>query len=671
MKFGKFKLTSLMLILGTSLLGAQDVNFKEILLSAEGLPIINSTDEKDILPGNFRMSKILPLYQDQSLNLSGLDTMNLSGSSQFSEHSLKAIINAIKKQAGDNIHITIVNLRQENGGFLDPQEGSGAIAFSYLMPMPWWTGENPAGNRTVEEIERSEEQAMAKITDKHVITIYGASDSYAPSDQHNILYKIDMAVKRAMTEKTLVTEKGLGYFRIPDKKFGNMEYEHVDEFVNFVKNLPANEWVHFHCKRGKSRTTLFMIMYDMMRNADKTTAMEIIERQGPKGVGGSDMIDFPDTNDWDFTFKKGWSDFLVQFHAYAKANKGSSFQKSWTQWAQENNVSSPPAITLGEYYRNPNVNSQLPVDTDAPYKGKVLVLNSLNETKMSLSNFRSSRDAWLDKNLKFNKVGLETLNASGSNQYSEAGLALIIPKLKKMAPRVVVVDLRHDDHLFVNGLNVSTFESKDALLKPRTPAEVIASEKALKEDLLKYKRLEIHAIETKYPKNAFDDRFVLTVKPNKISTPQEFVTSLGAEYVLIGNKRFSAMADDDVVHFVNVIRSMPRDTWFHLHCKKGKSRTTMFLAVLDMMRNADKVSMEEILNRQYQIGGINLFNVTAKDATWAEERDAKKQWVVFLARFHLYAKENMATNFEMSWKEWSEAHADYQPDVDHLLIDNT
>ena len=597
--------------------------------------------------------------------LGGLAELNISGSSQFSEMSLDALIKRIGKKK-----ITIVNLKQEDGGFLEPEQGKGAIAFSYLMSMPWWTGENPAGNRTVEQIEQSEERKMQQIMEGRTFTLYGTSDSYAPTDTHQLLYKIDMVAKRAFTEKTLAAEKGLGYIRIPDKKFGNMEFEHVDMFVDFVKRLPAGEWVHFHCKKGQSRTTLFMIMYDMMRNAEKVSVDDLIKRHGPMGLGGADLFGLPAKTDWDHSFKKGWKEFLCQFHAYVKDNKQSGFEKSWTVWAAEQGISVPPQVVLGDYYIDTTVASNLPFENEKAYQGKVLVLNSLNESKLRVQNFRSSADLWLDRSVVFNPEGLKNLNICGSNQYTKAGLALLINKLKLKSPHVVVVDLRHDDHVFVNGLNVSTFESKEALLEPRSPEEIRYSEIALKEALLQEQKLEIHAIDTKYPKNVFDDRLVLTLKPMTVETPEELVTNLGAEYLLIGSKRFSEVADDDIERFINYVRQAPADTWYYFHCKKGKSRTTFFMVLYDMMRNADKVSMGDIANRQRLIGGINLFDITPKDPTWESESASKKQWIVFLARFHRYCQENKETNFEMSWKAWSEANQDYQPNIDHLLIKN-
>lgn len=642
---------------------ATEASYQEEML-ARGLPTINSVDETDVLPGCFRMSKVITLPQEENLNYEGLGELKLSGSAQFSERGLDALVKRIGHK-----HITILNVRQEDGGFVEPIEGSGATAFSLIMPMPWWTGEDPRGNRSVADIETSEDELMSDIMQKKIFTIFGTSDSYAPTDTHKLLYRINIAVKRAFTEKQLAEEKGFGYYRIPDRKFGNMEDEHVDMFVEFVKGLPADEWVHVHCKKGQSRTTLFMVMYDMMRNAERVSASKIIKRHGPLGLGGADLYGLPEKQAWDHSFKQGWKQFLYQFHEYIKANKSSNFEKSWTVWACENNIPKPAPVVLGDYYKFTTVESALP-DSDEEQE-TTLVLNTANEAKLRVQNFRSTQDLWLDKTVAFNTTGLNEMRASASNQYSQVGITLLIEKIKKRAPKVVVVDLRHDDHLFVNGLNVSSFESKEALLEPRSPEQIKASVQALKQMILARKGIVVHGIDTKYPKNDFDDRFNLLVAPDIVETPEELVTRLGAEYLLIGTKRFSDASDDDIDRFIDYTRQMSSDTWYHFHCKKGKSRTTLFMTLFDMMQNAGKVSMEDIVKRQRVIGGSDLLDITPKDPSWPEEKESKKHWVVFLARFHKYAQDNKATGFAKSWSAWSMENVDYQPNVDHLVVDKT
>lgn len=662
MKCFRFKLIIFLLFfVSISTIYSSEVDYRKKLLN-EGLPIINATDEKGVLPGGFRMSKVISLPGALEINLEGLGELNISGSSQFSEMGLDAIIKRVQHP-----HIHIVNLRQEDGGFLEPEEGKGAIAFSYLMSMPWWTGENPAGNRKLEEIEHSEQIKMMEISKNRHFTVYGTSDGYAPTDTHKLLYKIDLVVKKAFTEKSLVERKGLGYFRIPDKKFGNMEFEHVDMFIDLVKKLPVGDWVHFHCKKGQSRTTLFMIMYDMMRNADKVGVEDIIKRQGPLGLGGADLFGLPSKTDWDHSFKKGWKEFLYQFHEYVKANKCNGFEKNWTTWVEEVGILPPLQVVLGDHYKDTTVDSILPSEGDEAYSQKTLITNTLNESKLRVQNFRSSEDLWLEASDQFSQVGLDALKASGSSQYTKAGLSLLIAKLKERAERIVVVDLRHDDHLFVNGLNVSSFETKEALLHPRSPEQILRSVENLKKELSQTTKLELHAIDTKYPKNTYDTRHLITIKPEIIETPQELVTGLRVDYLLIGNKRFSEIADDDIDRLISFTQKMPKETWYHFHCKKGKSRTTFFLTIWDLMHNADKLSLEEIVDRQKLMGGIDLFDITPKDPIWTNEIESKKKWVIFLARFHQYVLENQATNFDQLWSDWSKEHADFIPNVDHLI----
>ncbi len=634
-------------------------------LSEEGLPIINASSEKDILPGGFRMVKVITLPEYTTLNLEGLEETKMSGSSQFSQLGLDAIIKRIGKK-----HITLVNLRQEDGGFIEPVKGEGDIAFSYLMPIPWWTGDDPRGSRTVSEIEASEELKMASITKNATFTVYGTDNSKTPEDQHKILYKIDLVVKRALTEKTVAKEKSLGYIRIPDKKFGHMEYEQIDSFIAFVKSLPEEEWLHFHCRKGETRTTLYMILYDMLKNADKVEAADIIKRQGPLGLGGVDFFAFPDKLDWNYKFKKERLELLFHFHTYVKENGKDGFQKSWSEWALEKGIHQPAPIKLENHYKQTTVQSSLPSEGDT-YRRKVLVLNTLDETKLRVQNFRSSQDYWLDDSVTFAKNGLDKLLVSGSSQYTKNGLSLLLEKLKKRASKVVIVDLRPDDHIFVNGLNVCSFETKDVLLKAKSVEQIKQSKTALKLLIKAQKGIELHAIDTKYPRSTFDERLTLVLTPKTVETPEELVKSLGAEYLLIGNNRFSDISDENVDQFISYFCKMPEDTWYHFHCKKGKSRTTLFMTILDLMVNADILSLEEIMHRQKLMGGSDLLDVTPKDAGWQNEKAFKKDWIVFLKRFHKYAKENKASHFAKTWSNWSSENADYKPNIDHLAIDKS
>src|SRR5262249_6564168 len=98
------------------------------LLKGEGLPTTASIGKSGFMPSCFRTSRVLPLPTSENpINKAGLETLNLSGSAQFSELELDTIISTI-----GNKNITIVNLRQEDAGFLKPKTGKGMIPFSYI-----------------------------------------------------------------------------------------------------------------------------------------------------------------------------------------------------------------------------------------------------------------------------------------------------------------------------------------------------------------------------------------------------------------------------------------------------------------------------------------------------------------------------------------------------------
>ncbi|MBY0500539.1 MAG: hypothetical protein K2P93_00870 [Alphaproteobacteria bacterium] len=111
--------------------------------------------------------------------------------------------------------------------------------------------------------------------------------------------------------------------RTPDKA--------VDEFVHFIDNLPENTWIHFHCRHGKGRTSMMLIMLDIMKNAPQVALDDIVKRQ--RLLGSEDLFD---TRDW----KKGTytsetlerrKEFIKQFYEFICQRKAGGFQR-WSEW---------------------------------------------------------------------------------------------------------------------------------------------------------------------------------------------------------------------------------------------------------------------------------------------------------------------------------------------------
>ena len=77
--------------------------------------ILDSLNHND-MPKNFRKSSnLINIQNNKNLNISGLDTLNISGSQQFSEYNLPLVINSIET----SLPITVIDLRQESHGFIN------------------------------------------------------------------------------------------------------------------------------------------------------------------------------------------------------------------------------------------------------------------------------------------------------------------------------------------------------------------------------------------------------------------------------------------------------------------------------------------------------------------------------------------------------------------------
>jgi len=85
--------------------------------------------------------------------------------------------------------------------------------------------------------------------------------------------------------------------------------DQVDLFVQSVKNLPKETWLHFHCRGGAGRTTTFMSMYDMMHNAKNVSFEDIMKRQTL--IGGSDLLNHEEEDK-----SETRSDFMNNFYSF-------------------------------------------------------------------------------------------------------------------------------------------------------------------------------------------------------------------------------------------------------------------------------------------------------------------------------------------------------------------
>ena len=296
------------------------------------------------------------------------------------------------------------------------------------------------------------------------------------------------------------------------------------------------------------------------------------------------------------------------------------------------------AVTLVQ--KNPPVR---PADADSPVAIWDIDLKLANTLPR---NFRTTDDP-----LKGNKgetpatTGLSDLHASGSGEFTPEGLKLL---LARTHGSVTVFDLRQETHIFVNDLPVSWYASRDWANVGRSQSAIVADEAARVASLKSGSKVAIQPGEPVKHGNAN------SVTPQEVtvesaSTEREVVRTGGADYVRITVTDHARPVDEEVDRFVLAVRALPENAWAHFHCEAGQGRTTTFMVLYDMLRNAGRVSLEDIVGRQKILNhGYDVLQLS-EPGNW--KAPCATDRAAFVRAFYEYARANPDGRPQL-WSEW-------------------
>jgi hypothetical protein len=253
--------------------------------------------------------------------------------------------------------------------------------------------------------------------------------------------------------------------------------------------------------------------------------------------------------------------------------------------------------------------------------GAKLVVDAQNKSGLP-DKFRKAETCFIQKNREKNGRqpelrGLSGLRISGSAQFSQNAL----PALKKAigALNIIIVDLRQESHGFVNGNAVSLMGKDDKVNKGQSDAQC---EKSQSRFLASFK---IGAV-------IQPEGLTRPLTVRSVCSEAQFVNSNGMTYLWLPVTDKEWPAAGTVDELIKALKDIPRNSWLHFHCKAGQGRTTTFMAMIDMMHNAKTISLEDILYRQYLIGGLDLTDQSTGE-------DVKGRFR-FLQSFYRYCRTN-------------------------------
>lgn len=281
MKF-KNKLFILLLIITSSFIGFTSIS-KASINSPSNIPFL---EDKFLLLDSKKNYKLPSRFRT-------IPDLNISGTAQFRPSQIDNIKVAIKDPK-----ITVVDLRQESHGFLDDNPISYYSFFQLIN-----------SNLNSSETEKAEELDLSKLPLEVNIPIFRVTGEYRESIKASVI----------LNEKALCDNYGLGYKRLAVRDNSIPTPETVDDFINFVKTIDKDIHILFHCDAGDGRTTMFMSMYQMMKNNTNLSLSTILNDQ--ISVGGIVLTDnIPRAT------------FLEYFYNYTLENKDSNFDTSYSTW---------------------------------------------------------------------------------------------------------------------------------------------------------------------------------------------------------------------------------------------------------------------------------------------------------------------------------------------------
>ena len=277
---------------------------------AEGVWRIDGVDEKTF-PRNYRtMIDAWKVETDDGTH-EGLEKLHASASGQPSLDGVAFLYEQLSTIAPQNAEIYLLDLRQESHGFANK------------IPVSWYVEKN-RGNFYIDPSE------VEDIETEQLKNLRGKLTEFVPlGNADKKLFKPQkFSPKKTSTEREVATAAGFKYVRFAATDMIFPAPQVVDEFLNFVKNLPENSWLHFHCQAGHGRTTTFLVFYDILKNPELSLE-EICKRQ--HYLGGSNLLEKSDGNDFYANAQNSRAELIKLFYQYSRNNSG----ETWTEFYQK------------------------------------------------------------------------------------------------------------------------------------------------------------------------------------------------------------------------------------------------------------------------------------------------------------------------------------------------
>jgi predicted protein tyrosine phosphatase len=217
----------------------------------------------------------------------------------------------------------------------------------------------------------------------------------------------------------------------------------------------------------------------------------------------------------------------------------------------------------------------------------------------------------------FRDLSVIGINAIASGQFSEDELQKL--RQKYLNEKIVIVDLRQESHGFINGKPVSWRSYFEKINQNKEISKILSDEKLHLDAAKKDHEIVINEV-VKRDKDSgwYEDVAPKNITVNQAISENDLVQNNGFEYQRFSIRDFDIPEAKEFSRMINFIKNLSEDKKIYVHCAGGRGRTTMFLVILDILKNGTKVELEEIFKRQNKLGGAKLDEISKEEA-WSKK----------------------------------------------------
>ena len=265
-------------------------------------------------------------------------------------------------------------------------------------------------------------------------------------------------------------------------------------------------------------------------------------------------------------------------------------------------------------------------------------------------NFRTCRDTFkrrnavpgYDPDFVPTRKGLDELKVSASSDFSAGELDAVLAEIRKVHDGpITVLDLRKETHGLLNGNHLSRFGKQNWDNIGLGREEIIAAEEAM-----------IHGtVGTQVEVGGSRPGRSSTLDVISAQTEAELCASRGIGYFRLTVLDHCFSDPESIDLFIAFVRSLPEDTWLHVHCQGGVGRTNMYLVFYDFLRNPD-VPEKDVIYRHFNQGGNFMYYKGDKPNEEAYKVPLAQEKAEMIPLVYKYIQDQQPKGFKRSWTQW-------------------